>query len=499
MPQDVQPCVLVIFGATGELTRLKLMPALFNLHCKGLLPPGLAVLGCARSKLSNDEFRARVRQLCRATSDTHASEEEWRRFSQRLFYEPGSFSDPGLFQRIKHTLEHIDETCPTGHNRLYYLATLPSSYPIIVEQLKHARLVNERGDQPFTRIVIEKPFGHDLDSARALNETLRKAFREQQIYRIDHYLGKETIQNILMFRFANTIFEPVWNRQHIDHIQITDFEPMGVGNRGRYYEEAGVLRDMVQNHLLQILAVVAMEPPISFEAEAVRDKKVEVFRALRPMYGDEDVAGNTVRGQYGKDTSGHGNAYREEPEVNPESVTPTYVALKVHVDNWRWQGVPFYIRTGKRLKMDRTEVMIQFCRIPFCLFGEDRVCSRIEPNRLILRIEPEEGISLRFGLKVPGTDMDIDDVNMRFSYRDAYKQELPTAYERLLLDLLRGQAGLFARRDTVEEAWRFITPILDSWQRLPAPAFPNYHAGSLGPAAADAWIRQDGRTWYNDG
>lgn len=496
MNQEAQPCVVVIFGASGDLTRVKLMPALFNLYCKGQLPEGLAILGCGRSKLSNEEFRERVRQSCRGQRGP--SNDKWDRFAQRLSYEPGNFTDPALFDRLKHDLEEIDSHHATHGNRLYYLATLPSSYPIIAEQLKRAGMVNQESETPFTRIVVEKPFGHDLPSAVDLNQTLHKVFREDQIFRIDHYLGKETVQNILVFRFANAIFEPLWNRQHIDHVQITDFEPIGIGNRGRYYEEAGVVRDMVQNHLLQILSLIAMEPPISFGANDVRDKKGEVLRALRPMYGAEDVARNTVRGQYGPDADGQMKGYREETDVSGESDTATYVAMKLFVDNWRWQGVPFYLRTGKRLKYDRTEVVIQFSQIPFCLFGEDQVCSRIEPNRLILRLEPDESICVRFGLKAPGTENDIDDVAMRFSYSQSYRDDIPSAYERLLLDLLRGNAGLFARNDTVEEAWRFIDPILNAWRRIPPPAFPNYRAGSSGPAAADAWIRQDGRRWFEE-
>ncbi|HLQ26139.1 MAG TPA: glucose-6-phosphate dehydrogenase [Acidiferrobacterales bacterium] len=497
MNQKPEPCVLLIFGATGDLSRRKLIPALFSLHCRGLLPGGFAVLGCARSKMSADEFRAKMRKACTEFCNPAPSDQDWARFAPRLYYETGHFSDLSLFQRLNFALTKIDAAHHTAGNRLFYLATLPSFYAAVIQQLQAAALVNQKSGLPFTRILIEKPFGHDLETAVQLNNTLHKVFREDQIYRIDHYLGKETIQNILVFRFANAIFEPLWNRRYIDNIQITAAETIGVENRGGYYEETGVLRDMVQNHLLQTLALIAMEPPISFESEAVRDKKVEVFKVLRPIQGEAEVMRATVRGQYGSDEKGGVAAYRQENQVAPDSTTPTYVAMRVFVDNWRWQGVPFYIRTGKRLKQQYTTVVIQFARIPFCLFGQDQVCARIEPNRLILRVEPDEGISLSFGIKVPGTETDIDNTRMNFNYSSLYNGVIPTAYERLLADALRGYTALFARKDSVEHAWRFITPILDAWEKIPSPVFPNYPAGSDGPAAADQWIREDGRAWYS--
>jgi glucose-6-phosphate 1-dehydrogenase len=499
MNQKPEPCVLVIFGATGDLTSRKLVPALFSLHRRGLLPQGFAVLGCARSKMSAEGFRARMRKACMEFCNPTPNDQDWARFAPSLYYEAGHFSDLSLFQRLNFALTKIDATHHTAGNRLFYLATLPSFYTTIVQQLQTAALVNQKPGPPFTRILIEKPFGHDLESAVQLNNTLHNVFREDQIYRVDHYLGKETIQNILVFRFANAIFEPLWNRGHIDNIQITAAETIGVEKRGGYYEETGVLRDMVQNHLLQTLALVAMEPPISFEPEVVRDKKAEVFKALRPIRGEAEVMHATVRGQYGSDELGGIPGYRQEKDVAPDSTTPTYVAMKVFVDNWRWQGVPFYIRTGKRLKRQYTTVVIQFARIPFCLFGQDQVCAHIEPNRLILRIEPDEGISLSFGIKVPGTDTDIDNTSMNFNYSSLYDEAIPSAYERLLADALRGYTALFARKDSVEDAWHFITPILEAWEKIPPPAFPNYAAGSEGPAAADDWIRQDGRAWYNLG
>ena len=496
MKEQSEPCVLLLFGATGDLTRRKLMPALYQLHVRGQLPTHFAVLGASRQPLSHEQFRTLMREACDTFCPKPPDDASFAAFAEHLYYEAGHFTDQTLFQRLNMSLRDIDHRHHTRGNRLFYLATLPSTYPLLVKQLRDAEMVNTNPGHPFTRLMVEKPFGRDLASAVALNDEIAAVFREDQVYRIDHYLGKETVQNILVLRFANAIFEPLWSRMHIDHVQITAAENLGIEGRGAYYEETGVLSDMVQNHLLQVLSLVAMEPPLSFAADAIRDRKVDVFRALRRFYGQEDILAATARGQYGPSADRQLPGYRQEPLVDPHSNIPTFVALKVFIDNWRWQGVPFYIRTGKRLAQACTEVVIHFRQIPFCLFGQDQVCSRIASNRLILRIQPQEEIRLGFGVKSPGASTSVDSAFMDFAYGSHFDGELPLAYERLLTDAMRGYAALFARRDSVEEAWRFITPVLETWADTPPDDFPNYAAGSEGPPAAFDLLERDGRAWH---
>jgi len=478
---EAQPAAIVIFGASGDLTRRKLVPALHSLACEGLLPPATQVLGIARSPLSDEAFRARlyegVVEYARLKPDIC---QLWPRFAARHTYLAGDYDDPETYRRLARRLGHLDATHGTRGNCLFYLATPPSLYPVIIEQLGRAGL--NRSDAGWTRIIIEKPFGHDLRSACQLNRRVHAVFDESQVYRIDHYLGKETVQNILAFRFANTIFEPLWNRNYVDHVQITVAESIGVGHRAGYYDRAGVLRDMFQNHLLQLLTLTAMEPPALFEADALRDEKVKVLRVAR-------LAARSVRGQY--------RGYRSEPGVAPDSQTATYAALQLFVDNWRWQDVPFYLRSGKRLARKATEITIQFKCVPHLMFplppGKD-----IAPNILVLCLQPDEGIHLRFEAKEPGAGMRTRSVDMEFHYAEDFgASALPDAYERLLLDAIQGDASLFARADEVELAWGLMDPILASWEGPEAPPLALYEPGSWGPAEADDFLAQNGRAWHH--
>ncbi len=494
------PCAVVIFGATGDLTHRKLIPALYNLALAGSLPSNVAVAGFARREKEHEHFRAEMREATSQFSRTKPLEQHvWSGFSKMLHYLPSQFDDAGAYQRLKRELAGFDKEFGTAGNRLYYLATPPSFYGPIVQQLGAAGLQHggdtASGGKGWARIIVEKPFGHDLASAIELNRTIHEVFDESQIYRIDHYLGKETVQNILVLRFANGIFEPFWNRRYVDHVQITVAESVGVETRGAYYEEAGALRDMVQSHLQQLLTLVAMEPPVAYDADAVRDEKVKVHRAIRPIRGD-DVPKFTVRGQYGAgwESGKQVPAYRTEPRVAPDSSTETFVALKLFIDNWRWQGVPFYVRTGKHLPVRASEILIQFKRPPQTLFTSGT--EALEANHLVLRIQPDEGITVRFGVKVPGQTMQIRSVNMDFLYGASFGVDSPDAYERLLLDAMLGDSTLFTRRDEVERSWAFITNILDGWKSQPPTDFPNYAAGTWGPAAADRLLSQDGHTWH---
>ncbi|MFL6193891.1 MAG: glucose-6-phosphate dehydrogenase [Thermoanaerobaculia bacterium] len=488
------PCALVIFGATGDLTKRKLIPAVYNLRANRLLPDELAVVGVGRSPLSDDEFRQRITdELAEfATTEVDDRNREW--LAERLRYVAVDAGDASTFKNLADTLAKLDEELGTAGNYLYYLAVPPSLFDDYVRGLGEAGLIREEEGR-FRRVIIEKPFGHDLESAIALNRQVREVLDERQIFRIDHYLGKETVQNIMAFRFGNGIFEPIWNRRYIDHVQITVAETVGVEGRGSYYEEAGALRDMVQNHMFQLLAFTAMEPPVSFAADTVRDERVKVLSAIRP-FTPEDVLRHTVRGQYGDGQIDDHRvpAYRAEPSVSPQSNTETYAALELFIDNWRWADVPFYLRTGKRLPRRVSEVSIQFKCAPLMLF-RDTPIERLNPNLLVLHIQPDEGISLRFEGKIPGPQMRLGTVKMAFQYEDYFGRQAHTGYETLLYDCMLGDSTLFHRSDMVEEGWRVVTPILDVWKALTPRTFPNYAANTWGPKEADEMIGRHGRKW----
>jgi glucose-6-phosphate 1-dehydrogenase len=494
------PTTMVIFGASGDLTKRKLVPALYSLARDRLLPPVFNVVGVARRDMEHGVFRKAMREATDKYARRRPVEDElWKTFSDGIFYVNGTFEDPATYERLKKALADIDKERDTGGNRVFYLSTPPSEYPVIVKQLGAAGLINADKRGPFTRVIIEKPFGRDLESARSLNKEVHSVLREDQTYRIDHYLGKETVQNILAFRFANGIWEPLWNARYIDHVQLTVAESIGVEGRGGYFEQAGIVRDMVQNHMFQFLCLSAMEPPVAFEAEAVRDEKLKVLRSLRPLPADpKEVERFVVRGQYGK---GFVNgqevmAYRDEQGVAKDSTVETYVALKLSIDNWRWAGVPFYLRAGKALPKRVTEIAIHFKRAPHAIFGTlSRGKLADEPNVLSIRIQPDEGISLKFFSKVPGPTMELLPVPMEFRYGTSFGAEPPEAYERLILDCLLGDGTLFTRGDEVEASWTWIDRIEKAWRALPPPAFPNYAAGTWGPAEADRLIESDGRVW----
>jgi len=485
-------CLLIIFGASGDLTRRKLIPGLYNLACAGCMNPKFEVLGVARTQMRSEDFRAKMRQDAAGSSDArNFSDTGWHEFENRLYYYAGDFNGDQFYSRLR---EHLNQMQRDGSsaNRLFYIATPASVAGPIVEGLARAGLNhNEAG---WARVILEKPFGHDLNSAHELNEVVGKVFDEKDVYRIDHYLGKETVQNILVFRFGNSLFEPVWNRNYIDHVEITAAETVGLEGRASFYEETGALRDMVANHLLQLLALTAMEPPIAFDADSVRGQKVQVLRSIRPMTVDE-VAKRTIRGQYGPgQISGQPvPGYRQEPNVSSNSLTETYAAVELYIDNWRWAGVPFYIRAGKRLARHLSEVRVHFRRTPQALFASTPH-EHVGPNVITMRIQPNEGISIAFDAKRPGTQMRAFTVDANFSYESVFGSKGPTAYETLLLDSMRGDATLFTRRDEVDAEWRIITPIEEAWAKLSAPAFPNYAAGTDGPTEANHLIGGD-RAW----
>jgi glucose-6-phosphate 1-dehydrogenase len=494
---EADPCTLVIFGASGDLTRRKLIPALYDLCGVGCMHHCFEVVGTGRTHMTDEQFRESMHEAAKTSKDVRGfNEEKWAKFAKRLRYIVGDPSSTGFYSELRTYLEEMQRKGSSA-NVLFYVSTPASFAGEIVTGLQSAGLNHlEKG---WSRIILEKPFGRDLDSARALNDEVTKVFDESNIYRIDHYLGKETVQNILVFRFANSIFEPVWNRNYVDYVEITAAETLGVERRAAFYEETGALRDMVANHLLQLVALTAMEPPVAFDADSVREQKVQVFRSIRPMT-QEEVAANTVRGQYGpgrvRETDVPG--YRQEPGVKPNSNTETFVAVRLHVENWRWAGVPFYLRTGKRLANNVTEIKVHFKRTPQALFaGNGNGDGNVDTNIVSLRIQPDEGISVSFGAKRPGTHMSTVPVMAKFSYSEAFGGNTPVAYETLILDAMRGDATLFTRRDEVESEWKIITPIEQAWAQIAPPQFPNYAAGSEGPEQATELLGASGHRWMS--
>lgn len=489
------PSAMVIFGASGDLTHRKLVPALYNLARERLLPSGFSIAGVARREMTTEAFCEHLKQgVIEHAGELGFDARIWESFASGISYVQGDFTNPDVYQALVAELERMDRERGTAGNRMFYLATPPEVYPDILARINEAGL-NLGSDESWRRVIVEKPFGSDLESAQLLNVSVNEVFPEQDVYRIDHYLGKETVQNILALRFANGIYEPIWNRQYIDHVEITVAESLGVEGRGGYYDQTGAARDMVQNHLLQLLSLVGMEPPGSLQADAVRDEKVKVLQALRPV-NPELVSRSAVRGQYtdgfigGRSVPG----YRSEERVDPDSRTETYIALKMFIDNWRWADVPFYLRTGKRMAKRVSEIAIHFRPVPHRLFSPTQ--SRdLEPNLLVLEIQPDEGIALKFAVKVPGPMMQLRPVNMIFEYGSAFNVRSPDAYERLLLDAMLGDGTLFTRRDEVESAWRTISRILRGWEMEAPHPLPEYEAGTWGPRESHAFLNRDGHAW----
>jgi glucose-6-phosphate 1-dehydrogenase len=477
------PHTFIIFGASGDLTQRKLIPALYQLRRKGRLPGDTNVVGFSRTEYSHDAWRNELSDSTAKFTGKDFQPEVWDKFAAHVFYHAGDIGHGDDFARLAQFLDKLEGGAPS--TRVYYLATAPRFYEPAIEQLGRSGLAAENGGQ--RRVIIEKPFGTDFASARRLNEVVHKVFREKQVYRIDHYLGKETVQNLLVLRFANSIFEPIWNRNYIDHVQITVAEEVGVGTRGGYYDSAGVIRDMFQNHLLQLMMVTAMEAPVRYEAEAIRTEKVKVLQAVRPLTPAEIETG-TVRGQY--------RGYRDAKDVSPESRTATFAAVKLHVDNWRWNGVPFYLRSGKLMSCRTTQIVVQFREPPYMLFpaGPKTVT---ESNRLVIQVQPAEGIQIHFQTKVPDAGMRLQQTDLDFSYCREFRGVMPEAYERLLLDALEGDASLFARADEVEAAWTICDPILAQWQSSNLPPLDIYEPGFWGPEESTAWMNSQGRQWFD--
>ncbi len=490
-----EPCMVVLFGASGDLAKRKVIPAMYDLAVHNSLGPRYAIVGFARTPMTDDNFRATLGDAAKGISEVGPIDpKQWNEFASNLYYSPGDYGNQEAYARLIKRLSEIEAAKSLGGNRLFYLSTPPEVYPDIVEQLGRAGLARPSTPNSWVRIIIEKPFGRDLASAKELNRIVLNVFEEKQIYRIDHYLGKDTVQNLLVLRFGNGIFEPLWNRNYVDHVQITAAETLGVERRGGFYETAGALRDMIQSHVLQLTSLVAVEPPASFDATAVRNEKLKVLQSIRP-FDLEMVAQSVIRGQYapGKYGDKQVPGYREEPGVNQGSRTETFVAARLLIDNWRWAGVPFYLRTGKRLAKRTTEIMIQFRRAPHIVFRE----REIEPNRLVLNIQPDEGISVSFGAKRPGTEMSIGNVTMNFSYREGFGEATRSAYATLVNDCVRGDPTLFDRGDSVEAAWSLVDPILDVWSAARTGSVPYYASGSWGPKESDLLLERDARQWYN--
>ena len=510
MPSNAMPspCVIVIFGASGDLTKRKLIPSLYDLYLSKQLPDQIAVMGISRTKMSDDDFRERLTEWVQKFSNGFTPE-SWAQFAKSIHYHPADSTQSDHFPGIKKRIAEVAQEHGTGQNILFYLSMAPQLYELTIEQIGACGIITEgkawcsldQDHRPWQRIIIEKPFGNDPESAIQLNRSLGRVFEEESTYRIDHYLGKETVQNLLVFRFANAIFEPIWNRSYIDHVQITAAETVGVESRGGYYDSpsGGAMRDMIQSHLLQVLAVVAMEPPVTMRADDIRVEKAKVLNAARQMK-EEDLPHIAIRGQYGPGQF-DGQAvvgYRQEPGVGSDSQTDTYSALQVFIDTWRWEGVPFYVRSGKRMAKKTTEIVVNFKRTPHCLFShQSRLMKGLPPNQIVINVQPDEGIHLRFEGKVPGSGMKIKSVEMDFDYAKQFHAKPQQAYATLLLDAMRGDQTLFKHRDEIEQAWRVVQPVLDYWQATPQDDLPNYPAGSWGPSASDIMMARDGRHWRN--